>query len=265
MNHNHLKEISAKGGRARVAKHGNPGTQEGRRRGGMHSLKTHKLKGTKFKLLQNIRKVSHSKKFAELMGILMGDGHASKYQISIVTNSETDKEHAYFCKNLLEETFNVPTSIKKRSKKKALVVVLSSKKAVECINRAGMPLGNKIHAGMRIPQWIQNNIGYSKAFIRGLFDTDGCVYLDHHYTKKQKYSYTGWTITSNAGTFISDVEIIMKRLGFAVTHRSSQNSIFMRRHEEVHRYFDSIGTHNSKHAERYERFNKLKGRVPKRS
>src|SRR3989344_1999694 len=261
----HLKLISRKGGLARIRIHGNPGTIDGRKRGGLNSVLTHRKENTGFKVLQHIKKPRNSKKLAELMGILMGDGHLGMYQISVVTNSETDVEHAYFTKNLLKQVFHLPVSIKKRAKEKALVVLLSSKEAVRMLHTKGMPLGHKIRAKMKIPQWIKGDLHYSRSFIRGLFDTDGCVFADHHFRSKKKYSYIGWTITSNADTFILDVERLLRNMGFLVTHRSSQNSIFLRRQKEVIKYFSLIGTHNPKHSLRYRNFCKLQGRVPKRS
>jgi intein/homing endonuclease len=256
-NRNHLQSISRSGGLARIKTYGNPGTASGRRLGGLHSVLTNKKNKTRFKQLKPIQKnIKNNAKLAELLGILMGDGHLGEYQVSVVTNSETDMRHALFVKELLEKTFDFHVSLKKRPKVKAVVILLSSKSASLFLAKKGMPVGNKIHHKMRVPDWIKDSTNYSKAFIRGLFDTDGCVFLDHHKNLKLKkiYSYIGWTITSNAVTFIADVEEMISVLGFKVTRCPTQNAIFMRRQEEVHKYFLTIGTNNPKHRQRYDSF-----------
>lgn len=225
--------------------------------GGLHSVVTNKKNKTGFKQRKKIQKsINNSADLAELLGILMGDGHLGEYQVSVVTNSETDMRHALFVKELLEKTFDFSVSLKKRPKVKAVVILLSSKSASLFLAKKGMPMGNKIHCKMQVPGWIKGNTNYSKAFIRGLFDTDGCVFLDRHKNPKLKkiYSYIGWTITSNAVTFITDVEELMRTLGFKVTYRPTQNAVFLRRQEEVHKYFKTVGTHNPKHRQRYNSF-----------
>jgi len=250
----HLRAISKKGGLARVRKHGNPGTKEGRSLGGRNSLKTHNILKTGFVVLREINLPMESEQLAELCGIIMGDGHVNNYQISMTTNLRTDYKHALFVQKLFKSCFSTPVSIRKRYNKNVVIVVLSSKVAADFLVKKGLVRGHKINADMRIPAWIKKNKAYSKAFIRGLFDTDGCVYLDKHQIKGKLYKYIGWTITSNAGTFLLDVTNLMEQLGFPVTKRPSQNSVFLRRREEVKRYFAEIGTSNSKHKARYRQF-----------
>lgn len=52
----HLKDAAKKGGQRRFEMYGNLGTLEGRRKGGIKSLKTHKIRNTGFILAKEIRK-----------------------------------------------------------------------------------------------------------------------------------------------------------------------------------------------------------------
>ena len=255
----HINDAAKKGALVRMRLHGNFGTPEGRKRGGFASLITHAKKQTDFKVLKNINEPRYSQKFAEFMGILFGDGHVSKYQVSITTNSKTDKAHALFIKELIKDLFGISAKLKYYANENTVVVVASSKALAEFLNRHGMPVGNKLQKGLSIPIWILSNALYQKAFIRGLFDTDGCIYVDVHKINKKIYKHFGLAITSYAEELLNDVIKMLQSLGFSPTHRTSQKSLFIRKQDEIVRFFQEIGTNNPKHYKRY-----LNGGIPKR-
>lgn len=256
----HSKKAGKKGAQSRMRLYGNFGTSHGRKRGGFNSLKTHKKNNTGFKLLEPVSHPKPSKKLAELLGIFIGDGHLSHYQASMTTNSKTDMQHALYTQDLIKDLFHVNASVKELSGENTVNVVVSSRNLVNFLSSKGMPTGNKIKSGLGVPAWITNNIEYKKSFIRGLFDTDGCIYLDKHTIKGKIYSHMGWTITSYAGMLINDIIRIMKELGFSPTWRRTQRSVFLRKQNEIQRYFAEIGSSNNKHLNR---LNQFKGEVPK--
>lgn len=256
----HIQNAAKKGALARMRLHGAIGTPEGRRRGGLASLVTHYKIKSGFKILKKITKPKFSKSLAEFMGILFGDGHLSNYQVIVTTNSQTDYKHALFVQLLMKKLFHTSTTIKKRKNENTITIISSSKALVNFLNQQNMPIGNKIKHGLSVPKWIKNNTTYQRAFIRGLFDTDGCIYLDKHKIGKRIYKHLGWTITSYADTLIKDIIIILQNNGFSPTHRSIQKSVYLRRQNEILRYFSKIGTSNPKHLERFQQFS---GRVPK--
>ncbi len=143
--------------------------------------------------------------------------------------------------------------MKKKENENTLNIVASSKNIVQFLKNKGMPIGNKIQNNLSAPDWIFKKVSYQRAFIRGLFDTDGCIYIDTHRTNKKIYRYFGWTITSYADKLIVDVIKILKNLGFAPTHRFSQKSIYLRKQKEIKKYFLEIGTNNPKHYRRYKK------------
>jgi len=255
----HIKDAARKGAYKRMQLYGNLGTPEGRKKGGLVSIKNHK-KGDNFKTLKSIAIPKPSEKLAELLGILIGDGHLSNYQVSITTNSETDYEYALFSYRLIKKLFNMTPTIKKRNNENTMNVVASSKNIVKFLHNKGMPIGNKIQHQLSIPKWIFKKVPYWKAFIRGLFDTDGCIYLDVHKIGRKVYKHLGWTITSYADKLRKDIFEILKTLNFSPTLRETQKSVYLRKQKEIQRYFKEIGTHNPKHHRRYKNFI---GRVPK--
>jgi intein/homing endonuclease len=235
----------------RIKLHGSPGTPAGRRRGGINSIISHKNHPGNFKLLKSFKKPKDSSKLAELLGILIGDGHLSNYQVLITTNSETDMDHALFVKNLIQGLFGLSVHVRTRKNEKTVNLVVSSKGLVEFLNTKGMPIGNKIKKGIGVPSWIKSKLAYKRSFLKGLFDTDGCVYIDSHKTKNRIYRHFGWTITSYADTLLEEITGVLGELGFTPTQRASQKSVFLRKQGEIKKYFESIGTHNPKHYKRF--------------
>lgn len=228
----------------------NPGTPEGRRLGGLRSLTTHKRKRTGFKTLREVPVPHYSVELAELMGILMGDGHLDKYQISMSTHSETDIEHAEFVVNLLTSVFGLPVSLRKRNTKQAVVVTLSSKAACEHLHALGMPRGNKLMKGLYPPTWIKENTEYTSAFMRGLIDTDGCVYQDRHTIRGRAYVSICIAFTSASSELLDFVEAVLTAREYHPTRWG--RSIRLRRRMDVFRYASEIGFSNPKHARKIE-------------
>ncbi|MDE2019540.1 MAG: hypothetical protein KGJ13_04290 [Patescibacteria group bacterium] len=232
----------------------NFGTPEGRRKGGLASLITHQRKKDGFVLLKKITIPQKSEKLAEFLGIMIGDGHLTDYQLSVTTNSETDMEHARFTAKIIKDLFDIEAKIQNRQFEKAVVIVASSKSAVDFIHSLGMPIGDKIKNHVAMPDWIIANNKYQKAFLRGMFDTDGSIFLDRHLINNNEYYNIGWTITAYADKLRADICQSLWQLGFSPNCTFPQLSVFLRRHNDIERFFSEIGSHNEKHIARYQKF-----------
>ena len=253
MDVSRLRSIGRKGGLARTALYGNPGTPEGRRRGGLNSIRAHTKNKTGFKVLKSVTIPGHSIRLAELLGILMGDGHVGLYQTSVVTNSDTDYQHALFIKELIEDLFKIQVHIGNRRDKKACEVVVSSKTVSHFLVGQGIPQGNKITLGVRIPNWILKKSIYRKAFIRGLFDTDGCVYIDTHHYRKKVYENLGMAFANQSVPLLSFFKETLEFFGLHPTQKTKFR-VFLRRKEEIRRYFDLVGSSNEKHLKKVRQY-----------
>ena len=184
------------GGLAQIRKNGNPATFAGRKLGGLRSLKTHKKFQTSFIQRKKISKPRNSEAFAEFTGVMLGDGHIGKYQSSITTHGETDLQHALFISNLATQLFSIEAPIRKKKTSKAVEVVLSSFDLCRFLEKHCFKAGNKVHNQVPVPIWIKNNILYTRACLRGLFDTDGCIFLDRHTIKGVMYQHMGLVFTN---------------------------------------------------------------------
>jgi hypothetical protein len=119
-----------------------------------------------------------SKELAEFIGILAGDGHVSfetkENKISISGNSTTD--YVYFKKtiiNLLKDLFNINCKVKKRKGMNAIEIKFNSKSMLEFLREIGY---YKLKCKIIIPYWIIKNEQLHSPFLKGLFDTDGCIF-----------------------------------------------------------------------------------------
>lgn len=224
------------------------GTLAGRRLGGLRSIKTHRMGNSGFKILRKIPAPRKSSSLAELMGALMGDGHMSEYQVSLTTNAETDRFHADHIAYLLHLQFGGRVSITKKKDCNAVTVLLSSKSASLHLERLGMPRGNKLKVGLRPPDWILKNNSFTTAFIRGLVDTDGCVYEDRHRINGKDYSSLCIAFTSASEPMLNFVHTTLSERGF--TPRKWGRHIRLRRRKDVLRYTKEIGFSNPKHADK---------------
>ena len=248
-------QVGALGGLARYEKFGNPGTAEGRSKGGKSAIEIHrKNTHTRFKLAKKIVPIRKSAALAEFMGILFGDGHVGKYQTTITLDSETDAAYASYVAKFIEEHFNVVPHIRKRKHARAVELCISSVEFSSMMVRFGMVEGNKIHGNFRIPEWVFLSEVYIASFLRGLFDTDGSLYMERKIIKRRSYAYLGMIITSASPVLRTDIMQAFQQLGYAPTCTTRQFSVFLRKKKDIVSYFNKISSHNSKHRVRYEMF-----------
>lgn len=241
-----------KGAIARNKKYGNPGTLEGRRKGGRRSLVTHRNRGVGFRLRKSFPKITESAKLAEFLGIMLGDGGTTKTQIRISLNSRDDRPYSQHVRQLMHELFSEFPSILNR-RRNTLEIVLSGKELVEKLNKKGLVIGNKIEQGASVPNWVFKKRSWILGVLRGLFDTDGSIYLDKHTIKGQAYSSVCVALTSYSRNLLDDICKSLFLLGFSPT-TSTKNSVLVRKQNEVVKFFRKINPANKKHQKRFREF-----------
>lgn len=249
----HIRKAARLGAVARYKKYGNPGTEEGRSKGGRNSMLTHKLLGTGFVQRKIIYYPKKSSKLAEFAGIQLGDGGISNYQVSITLNQRDDREYSFYVAGLMAELFKIKPSIYERPEQSTLTIAASSVNLVEFLVKLGFVTGNKVKQSVGVPSWIFDKKGWQAAFVRGIFDTDGSVYLDKHKIRGRVYKNLGIAFSGSSKPLLISVKLILNKLGFSPTD-SHKNMILMRRENEIRRYFREIGTNNPKHSKRLKKF-----------
>jgi transcriptional regulator with XRE-family HTH domain len=192
-----------------------------------------------------------SKDLAEFTGIMIGDGGITQGQITVSTNSVDDKQYGFFVKRLIEKLFKVNASIYYVEGVRIMSIVVSRKKLVEfCHKKLGLCIGNKLKQGLDIPSWIRKNPEYERRCVRGIMDTDGCIFNECHNIKGKKYSYKKLCIVSASPPLRKSIFEILEKNGLTPKLKGDR-CVQIEARENIEKYFKIIGTSNPKHLKRY--------------
>jgi len=193
-----------------------------------------------------------SSELAEFIGIMLGDGGFSSKsrQICITLNNRDDIEYIKFVSNLINNLFNRNPSIIKCKDAVASKILVSSTDLVDFLIKLGLRPGNKIKLQVDVPNWIKNNRSYSIACVRGLVDTDGCVFNHRYRVNNKFYNYTKLSFTSYSQPMRKFVYEILKTIGLN-PRLSSYRDIRIDSQKDMKMYFNLIGSNNPKHLNKY--------------
>lgn len=123
--------------------------------------------------------------FAELVGILLGDGsigiykswpegrEKTQYRIKVTLNSEKDFQYAKHVAALFLSVFHKMPIIRKRKAEKALDIYILGKQSVYFLLRQGLALSPKWGRAIVPERFLRPPL--DKLVLRGYMDTDGCV------------------------------------------------------------------------------------------
>ena len=92
--------------------HGNPGTPEGRKKGGLVSQQRRREQperyaGTRVRLRNDIKAPPEGESLAEFIGIVLGDGTISNHQVRIALNRTTDGAYGNYVADLAHKLFGL--------------------------------------------------------------------------------------------------------------------------------------------------------------
>lgn len=200
-------------------------------------------------------------RFAEFIGIMLGDGHLSQTGINITLEYPAELEYKRYIEQLLFYLFERKPLIKKQQKIKAIHLVINSKNLVKFLNSIGLNTGNKILNGAKIPAFIMQDQKLLRWCIRGLVDTDGGIFH-----KQKGYSRCIIEFTNNSKPLLQTFKQSLLLLGFHTSNsggRLKDRAIRIQAQNEVKKYVEEVGFSNTKNILRYQQFNKY-GYVPKR-
>lgn len=182
----------------------------------------------------------------------MGDGSVGKSQISITLHSEDDKEYSDFVIKLIKKLFNVHVGVCYRKDSKAISCNVSRTELIRfCTEKLGLKQGNKIKQQVDIPDWVKKNRQYPIACVRGLIDTDGCIFTHCYKVNSKPYNYKKLSFKSFSKPMIVSVYKILENE--TIKSRIARNNVDLRLEsiEDVRRYFQIFNSHNLKHLNRY--------------
>ena len=184
---------------------------------------------------------------SEMLGTLLGDGTLSRVggsvQITITGNKLDDEEYLLnHVRPLFEGLFKIDLKARYRQRENTMDLYTYSKKIALQINEWGMPIGLK-NVGKLKP----NRPLDEKSFIRGMFDTDGCVY--------RKYGkYAQIQFKSASPSLMEYLKRNIEKLGFHPTLIQKDDTRFkfyLCRQDEIDKFFETILPANRKHMKRF--------------
>ena len=209
----------------------------------------------------------------EFIGIIIGDGHIvySKkiraYRLEIYGNFKDDQLFFNEISKFMQDKFGVfPKIVKKISKLGVgLKLYIDNKKFVEkVINEFNLPSGNKTFT-VKIPEKFLD-WKYSKHILRGIFESDGCLYFSK--SKVFKYpTYPRIEIRSSSPELVKQIVNILKPKGYKIQtlkpNKGKTYKVYLSGSEMLEKWITEIGFSNIKNITKYLFWKKQGYYVPK--
>lgn len=244
-------KAAKKGGKVTYGKYGtigNPKIRQKRWREWWEKEGKHNL--NKWFVARDVFFPNKSPELAEFVGIMIGDGGMTRGQITISLNPLTDREYVLHVEKLVKRLFKVEPSINKRRGESVVAIRVSRTKLVSFCKAIGLLEGNKIRQNLDMPEWIKEEKEYYIPCVRGIMDTDGCLFMECHKMGSKKYCYPRLSLVSASPNLRRSVYEALKCLGFSPRIRN-ERSVQIERRDEIKEYFDKIGSSNTKHTNKF--------------
>jgi len=205
---------------------------------------------------------------AEETGLHLGDGSMNYYGgrgfYQLRGHISDDRPHYEIrIKPLYKKLFNIDVSLRAMPSSGVYGFQIWSNDLVNYKSQVlNLPLGKKWD--FTIPKEIFNDDKLSKNFLRGYYDTDGCLYLE---TKRGKL-YPRVEFSSISETFTKQLTVILTRLGFKFYYYKLDRKnlgwediyrIIIRGKPMAWKWFTEINPKNPKHIKKFDLIKKESG------
>lgn len=186
------------------------------------------------------------------MGIVFGDGGINNdWQLVITLNSIQDRDYISYVKALIEKLFHIEVAVRKRTNMNATVLVASSTSLVDYLVDKGAVRGNKVLQQIDIPKWILSNTEFQKSFVRGLVDTDGCLYIHRHKVGNKMYKNIGFCFTNGSQRLIKSVASLLREFEIKPYIQGNNTRIYLYSSKAVLNYLSIFGSSNPRISQKY--------------
>lgn len=204
---------------------------------------------------------------AEETGWHIGDGSMNYYKnqgklkglYQLRGHIEDDKAHYLLrIKLIFEKLYNIKVNLRRMPSTRVFGFQIWNCRLVNFKKKLKLPLGKKFD--ISIPKVFLKNRKFKKAIIRGIFDTDGGIYLE----KKNNKLYPKLWITTISFKLSEQLLKIFNRFGFrATSHSQLYNKEFNRKRayfitirgvKMFHKFMKEINLQNPKHIIKYQKF-----------
>jgi len=204
-----------------------------------------------------------TEELAEETGIHVGDGSMNHYKIgscyTVACHREDDREYVDSIVLPLIKRIYGKTPKPRFWSKGTYGFRICSKSIIGFKNSIlGLPLGKKNN--IRIPEVFYNDKKLLPSFLRGLFDTDGSVYIWPREDRRTK-RYPRIYFSSISKILVRQVRDILKQYGFRISYcevmpkmlnNQKLYRLSINGNEMAKKWVDKIGFNNPKHAKKLE-------------
>ncbi len=190
---------------------------------------------------------------AEEIGIHIGDGHlsAKRYRYKLFGNQDESEYYEDFMVALYQRLYNIRVRLEKRERDGNIIGFEFSSKPIWTFKTKiiGLVAGRKDN--ITIPNLILSNSNVWRAFLRGLFDTDGNLYFQSRYGYKNYYPVI--SLSSKSLELCKTACELLVKLGFKANYYTARNEagIQLYGYENLLKYANEIGWHNTKQLNRF--------------
>jgi hypothetical protein len=196
---------------------------------------------------------------AELVGVLLGDGHIARWQVMVYLNL-TEEVMAHHVQRLIERLFGILPALHKRQR--YYVVVASSRSLVEWLVQCGICAGDKMKRRAVVPEWVFKQRAFMRACLRGLIDTDGSLFTHKHHVRGHAYEHVGISFTSYIPSLLRSMTRLMGALKFEARTYPTRGHVMIYRWEHVQRYMEHVGTRHPHRRRLFDQYREVRrGRV----
>mgnify|MGYP001569751963 CR=1 FL=1 len=206
-----------------------------------------------------------SLQLAEFLGILAGDGYVAPYdkgndyRISVFLNLTDEFPYLFYVKNLFFSLFNLEPIVILRSDINTATLKKDSKGITNFLYQTGYSKKNCI---VTVPSWVWHTAEFTIPFVRGLFDTDGCISLKRNHGKNMYYPVAkidskDYCLIDKLGQWILNYKIphsIFSSVSFDKRNSKtySKKIIQISGYRNVEKLMDLLQPSNLKHRERWQ-------------
>lgn len=175
----------------------------------------------------NYPSLRKSADLAELIGVILGDGHIGRFPrtevLTIFSNSNNIGFIERYAK-LIKKIFDKKPSVLKRSDSNCTKISIYQKNISKRLN---IPSGARGNKDIGMPRWISNNREYLIRYLRGLYEAEGSFSV-HSPTSTYKFVFA-----NRNKSLLNNVDKGLKVLGFH-PHKDSCRVQISRKKEVYH-------------------------------
>lgn len=215
--------------------------------------------------------IQNKEKLAEICGAIIGDGwiQSNEQSFFLTGDPKEDKDYYDYHISQLISKFIHPVKPREFQYWKVYGVSIHTKSKIKKLLDLGLPKGKKVETA-EVPKWITNSdTNTINSFLRGFFDTDGCVFCQKNYTKyankfesehhtkiRIRMSSISKELTEQILNLCSKVEFkCIKRTikrGFKNNRNNKDVHILeINELEGIHKWFSKLKPSNPKHTTKY--------------